>query len=951
MLYRSSFNASLLLGTSMMAFAALAAPGYAQNTAAKDPSKDFELVIVTGTRVQGMTAADSAEPVTVVDSSALTKGSGSTDLRQSLGQMVPSFSAQQYGSDTAAFSLSAALRGLSPDDTLVLVDGHRRHYTGNLHVNGGNFASGSSSPDISLIPQIAIDHVEVLLDGAAAQYGTDAVAGVVNIITKNASSGGLIQLTGGQYYRGDGATFDVSGNIGLPLLDKGYVNISASKQTHDYTQLGGPDSRYINAQGLPTPTGTVGAAPNAAGIIPCSGGVCIPTTGPSAVTGNFGYPRTNLVNGDGEYQLQMAAVQAGYDFSDDLHVYFEGTIGSRTAKANENVRLPNQVIASPGSNAPCSATNPQGYNTAQTASGTPACAIGVSTTGSASGAGAVLLAGSVAATPGVNSRGTIISSGQAGTLFTPGELVMYPQDMHPVEGLREIDYQYNVGVGFKLLGFGVDANIGYGKDVDKIYTLNSAVRSLFIDTHTSPKDFYDGQFIASQFVGTIDASRPFDVGLASPLTVAFGGEAREDTYRIDAGDPSSYYKEGPQSFPGFAPASATNQSRKNYAVYLDLAVEPIKALQLDVAGRFEHFTDFGDTQIGKVTARYDFSDAIAVRGTIATGFRAPTPAEEYYTAVNVGPTAATVQLPANSAAAKILGLPNLKPEISTQYSMGLVAHLLDRLSATVDIYSLTLGNRIVPSSTVTSSGGSINTPLVTQAILADGVSLDPTATQQGVTAFLNGINTRTQGVDMTITYISDFADYGSVHWTLAGNYNGTSVSRVAPVPAVLLASNPSASFFNQQSLHNFVHSAPQEKIGLTADWEVDKWGVTFSETYWGPQHSYTSPNSGGELIPFNQAGVGLTDLQARYYFTDAVELSFGGDNIFDISPDKLPFAPANCATAPGVILTPGASCVAGPNNANGLGQTASNGSLEYAPFGTHWNPNGGYYYVRLSYKF
>jgi iron complex outermembrane receptor protein len=930
-----------------MAFAALVAPGYAQNAAANAA----EQVVVTGTRVQGMTAADSAEPVTVVDSTALTQGIGTTDLRQSLGQIVPSFSAQQYANDTAEFSLSAALRGLSPNDTLVLVNGHRRHYTGNLHVDGGNFASGSSSPDISLIPQIAIDHVEVLLDGAAAQYGSDAVAGVVNLITKKSSSGGIVQLTGGQYYRGDGATFDLSGNIGLPLLDKGYLNISGSKQTHDYTHLGGPDSRYINAQGLPAPTGTVGAVPNAAGIIACSGGVCIPTTGPSAVTSNFGYPRTNLITGDGQYQLQMASMQAGYNFTDDLQIYFEGTIGARTGKSNQNVRLPTQVIASPGSNAPCSAANPQGYNTAQTASGAPACAIGISTTGSASGTGVALLAGSVAATPGVNSKGTIISSGQAGTLFTPGELVMYPQDMHPVEALREVDYQYNAGVMFKLLGFGVDANIGYGKDIDKIYTLNSAVRSLFIDTHTSPKDFYDGQFIASQFVGTIDASRPFDVGLASPLTVAWGAEAREDSYRIDAGDPSSYYKEGPQSFPGFAPASATNQSRKNYAVYLDFAVAPIEQLQLDVAGRFEHFSDFGDTQIGKVTARYDFSDAIAIRGTISTGFRAPTLAEEYYTAVNVSPTAATVQLPANSAAAKILGLPNLKPEISTQYSLGLVTHFMGALAATVDIYSLTLGNRIVASSTVTSSGGSINTPLVTQAVLADGVSLDPTATQQGVTAFLNGINTLTQGVDMTVTYISDFADYGSVHWTLAGNYNNTSVSRVAPAPAVLLASNPNASFFNRQSLYNFVHSAPQEKVGLTADWALDQWGVTLRETFWGPQHSYTSPNAGGELIPFNQAGVGLTDIEARYDFTDDVQLAFGGNNIFDISPDKLPFAPANCATVPGVILTNGASCVAGPNNANGQGQTASNGAVEYAPFGTHWNPNGGYYYARLSYRF
>jgi iron complex outermembrane receptor protein len=945
--YRSKSKTSLLLGTSIIAFAAIAAPVNAQTAAASAP----EQVIVTGSRVQGMTAADSAEPVTVVDTNALSQGVGSTDLRESLGEIVPSFTAQQFGGDTAAFTLAAALRGLSPNDTLVLVDGHRRHYSGNLHVDAGGFAGGSDSPDLGLIPQSAVDHVEVLLDGAAAQYGTDAIAGVVNIITKKTADSGLIQGTAGRYFNSQGAQSDITANIGLPLTSKGYVNISVDKKTQDFTQYGGADPRLINAQGQPVPVGTVGTAPNAAGIIACSGGNCIPTSGPYAVSGLTNYPYSNKIDGNGEYQLQTGILNAGYDIDNDTQFYLQGTISSRTAKSYENVRLNTQVIAAPGSNQPCSATNLQGYNTAQTASGSPACAIGISTTGAATGAGVAVLAGSVTGTPGINNKGTIISSGQAGTLFTPGELVAYPQGMEPQEGLREVDYQYNAGVKFKVLGFGFDANIGYGKDIDKIYTYQSANRSLYIDTHTTPFNFYDGQFQASQFTGTIDASRTFEVGLASPLTFAWGVEAREDTYSIGSGDPSSYYKEGPQSFPGFAPATAGAHSRKNYAAYIDFAAAPIEDLQVDVAGRYEHFTDFGDTEIGKVTARYDFTPEFALRGTVSTGFRAPTLAEEFYTTVNVSPTSATVQLPADSAASKLLGLSNLKPEVSTQYSLGLVTHPLDDITATVDVYSIKLGNRIVTSSTVTSSGGAINTPLVTTAIGLSGVSLDPTATQQGVTSFLNGINTLTQGVDVTVSYLSDFDDYGSVRWTLGGNYNNTSVSSVAPAPAVLLASNPNASFFNQQSLYNFVHSAPQEKIGLTADWTLDAWGATLRETYWGPQHSYTSPNSGGELIPFNQAGVGLTDAELRYSFTDDIQLAFGGNNIFNIRPDGVGFAPANCTTAPGVIVTKGASCVLGPNNSTGGGQTASNGSVIGAPFGTAWDPNGGFYYARITYKF
>jgi len=259
----------------------------------------------------------------------------------------------------------------------------------------------------------------------------------------------------------------------------------------------------------------------------------------------------------------------------------------------------------------------------------------------------------------------------------------------------------------------------------------------------------------------------------------------------------------------------------------------------------------------------------------------------------------------------------------------------------------------VASSTVTAAGGAINAPvLVGAAIAADGVSLDPTATQQGVSSFLNGISTLTQGVDLTVSYLSNFEDYGSVQWTLAGNYNNTSISSVAPVPAVLLAANPSATFFNRQSLYNFVHSTPNEKVGLTADWSLDEFGATVRETYYGPQHTYTSPNSGGELIPFNQAGVGLTDAEVRYSFTDDIQLSFGGNNLFSIRPDVVGFAPASCTTG-GVILTPGTNCVLGPNKSTttNQAQVANNGSVINAPFNSAFSPNGGYYYLRVNYKF
>jgi iron complex outermembrane recepter protein len=913
---------TLLVGSSLAAFAVLAGPALAQQA-----DQSAETVIVTGTRVQGMTAADSAAPITVLGTDALTHGTGSADLRQALGQTIPSFTAQQFGNDTANLTLSAALRGLSPNDTLVLINGKRRHYTGNLHVDGGDFTSGSSAPDISLIPEAAIDHVEVLLDGAAAQYGTDAIAGVVNIILKNKSSGGSLSATTGDYYdrggvptdnglKAGGTKYDVSYNMGLPLFDKGFANVTIEKQYGNFTQNGGPDNRVAGggANGLGLATGPVGGVPL------------------SVLQGMPGYPRVNPIDGNPEYQLTMASVNSGYDFSDNFGIYAFGTIAHKFGKSYENNRMPSQIEATPGSSQPCTAANPDGYDQgSSTANGlSPSCG-GPFALATANGNSAAPGTAGAGLNPGT---GQVISSGNPGSYTAPGELIMYPEGFRPMEVLKEDDYQYNVGEKFNVFGWAVDAGVGYGKDIDNIYTWNSGNRSLFIDTHTSPVNFYDGSFSASQFTGTIDATHAYNVGLASPLTVAVGLEAREDTYAIGAGDPDSYYKEGAQSFPGFTPSAAGDHSRKNYAGYIDLAVAPIEQLQIDVAGRAEHYTDFGDTQIGKITARYDINPQWAIRGTISTGFRAPTLAEEFYTAVNVSPNSATVQLPADSAAAKVLGLPNLVPEVSTSYSAGIVAHPLDDLSVTLDAYSIAIGNRITSSSTVNSAGGAINTPLVNQAIAADGVVLDPTATQNGATAFLNGISTLTQGVDLTANYPTDFGAYGLVDWTFAANYNQTSISRVAPTPAVLTASNAGATFFFPNTLYNFSHSATPEKVGLTANWSLDQFGITLRETFYGPTHNYTSPEGCTTLdtcVYDPQAPVGITDLEVRYNVTEQLQFALGANNLFNIRPDTVPYD----VNAYGV----------------GAGGPADGGNVVGNPVAAAFDPNGGYYYGRVTFNF
>jgi iron complex outermembrane receptor protein len=847
-------RAALLAGAGLVALVAGAIPAFAQELALADT----ESVIVTGTRVSGLTAADSAAPITVIASDALSHV-GQPNLIQALAQITPSFQAESRGGDTGNLTLSARLRGISPNDTLVLVNGKRRHATGNLHVGSSQY-QGAATADLDLIPVAAIDHIEVLQEGAAAQYGTDAIAGVVNIILKKNSSGGVLNASAGKYYKGDGETYDFNGNIGLPLGNRGFLSLTADKQFRGFTQTGGQDIRLVDVNGNPrTLAYPVAGLPN--------------------------YPRVNQVEALAESQLTTIAANLEYQLTPEITLYGTGTYGERQAKAHQQYRQPNQVIATPGSNQPFSATNPDGY-VGLTAAGTPAV------------------------------------SGNTGTFTTPGELIPFPQGFTPIEALREDDYGYTLGLKGDIAGWHWDLSGTYGKDRDKIYTLNSANLSLFKDTHTTPRDFYDGSFTASEATFNLDVTRDFDVGLASPLTVAVGGEGRENTYAIGAGDAYSTYKEGGQAYPGFHQSDAGGHSRKNYATYIDFAVSPIQNLQVDVAGRFEHYTDFGDAQVGKITARYDITPELAVRGTVSTGFRAPTLQEEYYSATNTSPTTATVQLPPNSAAAALLGVKPLSPEAATNYSVGIVAHPLDRLNITIDAYSISLRNRIVGTGTLFGSGGAINSPVVTAAIIAHGNVLDPTVTQTGASIFLNGISTLTQGVDVSANYLTDLDTLGTITWTLAGNYTDTSISNIIPTPSVF---SPGVTLFSRTAQTLLTHATPKEKIGLSALGALDDWTVNLRETLYGPSSVDYSPN-GGIYYTNKVSTTAITDLEVSRRLFDAWSITFGANNLFDQLPESV--APLNATT-----LTNGGNVVNAP--------------LSISPFGT----NGGYYYTRVSFNF
>jgi iron complex outermembrane receptor protein len=840
------FKTTLLAGISAMSVtlgysAAAHAADAAEPAATSPPATEVDLIIVTGTRQTGLRVVDSPAPVQVVDTATLER-TGQIDLRLGLSNLVPSFNAQAFGGDTANLTLSARLRGLSPNQALVLVNGKRRHTTGNLAVLSGPY-QGAAAADLGFIPMAGIGRIEVLTDGAAAQYGTDAIAGVVNIILKRSPSGGSISATAGEYFDGGGKTAGASFNIGMAPTENSYLNVTLESKYHGFSNRGLPDQRVYN-----TASPSYSAANNAVEkLIP-------------------GYPNLNLISGDAEYRLNNFTFNSGLSLPADFEVYSFGTYGHKDASAYENYRRYNRI------------------------------------------------------------------QGKQGAADRP-----FPLGFSPRERIVEDDYGLTLGVSGQILGWDTDLSATYGKDSIEVRVEDSANASLYADTSTltakgfTPTSFHAGSWTTTQWTNNLDLHKGFDVGFSAPLDVAFGYEQRRDTYAIGAGDAASTYKEGSQSYPGFLKTDAGGHSRTSWAVYTDVAATPVPEWKIDAALRYEKFSDFGDTTVAKLTSRYDFNEMIGLRGTVSTGFRAPTLAESFYSATNVSPTSAFVQLAPNSAAARLLGIGKLGPEKSTNYSVGFVAHPVSKMTATVDAYQIELKNRIFGSSSVYGiRNGVVVNANVNAAIAANGNVLDSTVTSTGINIFSNGLDTRTRGLDVVVSYPTDLGDYGHIDWTLSGNYNTTKITKVKSPPAALATT--SAAFPTGQVLFAgnaaslLEKASPKYKVGLMGLYAFGPITVNVKETFYGKASALSDPGT-GPLINTVSGAAALTDLEVAYKFPVGVTAALGANNLFNKYPDKFSAAfQAACVASGGGCVTQYPS---------------------FSPYGI----NGGYYYGRLSFNF
>lgn len=865
--------AAALAATTALATSGLSSAAMAEEVAeapAAAPVADAQEIVVTGTRATGQAAANSPAPIQLLSQDAITRVA-QPNLNQALTQLVPSFQAQTQGTDMASFSLSARLRGLSPNHTLVMVNGKRRHANSILQVINGAFG-GSAAPSIDLIPPDIVRRIEVLQDGAAAQYGSDAIAGVINIILKSDTEGGTIKLNAGQYYDGEGTTYSASGNFGMKLGESGFLDLALFHRRNEVTTIGDGQFSVVNYNGTPATNVSAAFAPIYANLVNTKG-------------------TANINGGQPASQLTLAFFNAGYDFG-GVELYAFGDVSYRHGDALQGYRAPTRLCRT--------------------------------------------AAGAAQTTDPTNCFSTTAQTG-----LVPHIEVM--QD----------EFSLTSGLRGEISGWSWDLAGSYAEDKARVYTTKSANASLFVDTGQTPTDFYDGSFKFTQFVGTLDLKKEFDVGFADPLNLAFGGEIRRETYTIGAGDAMSRYKEGGQSFPGYALSDAGTTKRTAKAVYIDIATKPVEGWTIDLAGRYEHYSDFGDTTIAKVTTRYDFNDAIAIRATASTGFRAPSLQEGGYSATNVGPTSATLQLAPGSPGALSAGFGALRPEKSLNLSAGFVLRPIPRLVITLDGYFIRIKDRIVSSGSIdgqrftslTTAPTKILTPLINgktpfdlvqAAIAASGKAIDPTVVALGTLSlqtFTNGVDTETRGIELAMRYPVDLP-FGKIDFNLGANYNKTKLTR-----------NGLGTLLNFAAQRTIEAASPDFKLNFGALFTSGKFSANLRANYYSTTISLVQPNGASTtpkpiLATYYQAEVkpaAIIDAEVSYEFTDFFTLAVGANNLFNKKPEIPPLvADYNPATWPTTGRSP---------YINGGGSI--NAPYNFGPYGT----NGGYYYARASLKF
>ena len=705
-----------------VALFAVSAAALAQQPASREEEEaTLETVSVLGTRSEARSATDSAVPIDIIGGEEL-HNQASTDVLDQLRVLVPSFNVSTIPIDDAATLVRPAnLRGLPPDNTLILVNGKRRHRSAVITFLGHGLSDGSQGVDLSVFPSLALDQVEVLRDGAAAQYGSDAIAGVINFGLKKLTEGGQVEIFGGQHYEGDGFTRQVDGQIGLPLGANGFATFTAEWRKADDT------SRSV--QRLDAAEAAAAGYPN------------VPD--PAQI---WGSPEVKDDN--------KLVANLGWS-TDSLEFYLFGNYAQRETDGGFYYRNPT---------ARAGVYSNDGGNTllVGSPSGTTTCP----TIALRNASGALIpystVAAQVAALPG--DCFTFLELFTGG--FTPrfgGEM----KDMGLTGGLK--------GTWGEDIFW--DFSVSYGRNEIDFFMYNTVNASL---GPNQPAGFFfrPGGNEQTERNVNFDVSKSFE-----RFHLAAGAEVRNEEFEIRAGDQASTaigpltqqgFSIGSNGFPGFNQVTAGSHDRDSWAVYLDVESQITDQFLLAGAVRHEDYDDFGSTDNYKVTARYDFSDSFAIRGAYSTGFRAPTPGQSNVSQVTTafidGQLRDTATLPPTDPIAAFYGAEPLTPEESNNASLGLVWSG-DNWLLTADWYHIEVEDRIARSTDFTL------TEADRAALVAAGSPQAASLSRVGF--FVNDFDTTTTGLDIVASVDTDHFG-GETSYAVALNWNDTEVDDFTP---------------------------------------------------------------------------------------------------------------------------------------------------------------------------
>ena len=816
---------------------------------AVEPESTFgEAIVVVGSRGQGRSVTESMVPVDVISAQEIAS-QGDTDMSTMIRNVAPSYNVNaQPISDAATVVRPANLRNLAPDHTLVLVDGKRRHRAAVIYWLGNGVADGAQGPDVSAIPSIAIEQVEVLRDGASAQYGSDAIAGVINFQLKDARQGGTVEVRGGSYLEGDGEAYSVAGNFGLPLGAQGFTNVSF--------EVGGSD-----------PTDRSVQRDDAAALI-AAGNTAV--RNPAQVWGspeieddvklwaNFGTP----VGGGGSELYG----HANYVTKTVIGGFFFRNPNTRAAvfsgDGGETLLIGDLLDAQDG-----------------VLDGSANCPV-VTITDDVPDPAALA---EVFANPNCFSFQEMFPGG-----FTPqfgGDL----EDVGLVAGLRG---QWANGIGW-------DASVSWGSNEVDFFISNTVNASLGPDT---PTTFDPGLYAQEELNFNLDLS----YALSERTFLAGGVEWRDEEFEIGIGQLESFeigplatqgFSSASNGFPGFSDIAAGSWSRSNYAVYGDLqrTSDDLRWIY-GLALRVEDFEDFGTTTNGKVSGRYEVNDRFQLRGSVSTGFRAPTPGQSNAFNVSTEFDLAQMELvnngtiPSSSRVAQLRGGEPLTAEESVNYAFGTVFEN-GPFTLTADYFRIDLTDRLAVTQNFSL------TPAEVDALVAEGIT--SAANLQNFRFFTNDFDTRTQGVDVVATWVPP-ALGGQTDFSFLFNYTDTEVTKFNPAT------------LDETRIRELQEALPQTRWALTGNHRLgDRWRFLGRLSYYdGWFDSEDVQDYSGEY---------LVDLEVGFALNDSTALILGGQNVTDTYPDE------NRGARTGV----------------------GNRHSQYSPFGF----NGAFYYLRIKYDF